>query len=322
MEREQFLVTYQVISEHPVVGFDDLVRTQLSDTVLMYTRFNKADVWALPQYAGIEDSTIKKKLVFHPGLKSPQVTLEVVGLNLDVIMHTFSTLQRSLKEGILEWARLNPEFIDRFMKSYIRDKRIRKKLNPIYEQLRMIYFRITEEQPMMVDCCEEYVAKKQQDILRRAERDVEELQERIDVLCEQREVAVERVNRLLEEQKRGTEVIRTDDLVACHVQNEKLSSEQEVQGKMNSQRGSDGVWRCRMSPQRQAAHQTGVARPELPVHEEIGGGGSVPWVDNNESTAHGRPVMNSSKRSRSPSWDRDSAAEDEEVRVVRYVDSD
>ena len=39
---------------------------------------------------------------------------------------------------------------------------------------------------MLVDCCKEYVAKKQQDVLHRAEHDVEELQERIDVLCEQR----------------------------------------------------------------------------------------------------------------------------------------
>ena len=115
---------------------------------------------------------------------------------------------------------------------------------------------------------------------------------------------------------------QTDVLITSCPRDDKPSSEQEVQGEMSSQRGSDGVWRRGVSPQRRAAHQTGVARPELPARELIGGGGDAPWFDENESTAYGRPVMNSAKRSRSPSLDRDSLAGGDEVHVVRYVDSD
>ena len=227
--------------------------------------------------------------------------------------------RRSLKDGLLEWARLNPSQIDTFMKAYIRDGRLRKKLNPIYEQVRMIYFRLKMEQPITIDCCEEYVAKKQADIMRRAERDVEDLQDRIDVLCRLRDDALDRVDLLLKENKKGKEVNRVEPPSAA---GRKAGVHQEVVGPMESQRGSDGVWRRGVSPGRREACQTGVPVPVLPPRDSICGGGRTPWFDVMESVACGRPVMNSGKRSRSPSPDTVIEVNDDEVRVVRYIDSD
>ena len=319
VERERFLVTYQIIASNPVVGFEDLTRTELSEPLLMYARFNQADVWTLPPMRGLDNPQEKRKLVFHPDLRSAEVHLAVETLDLDVLMKTFSVARRSLKDGLLEWARLNPSQIDTFMKAYIRDGRLRKKLNPIYEQVRMIYFRLKMEQPITIDCCEEYVAKKQADIMRRAERDVEDLQDRIDVLCRHRDDALDRVDLLLKENKKGKEVNRVEPPSAAV---RKAGVHQEVVGPMESQRGSDGVWRRGVSPGRREACQTGVPVPVLPPRDSICGGGRTPWFDVMESVACGRPVMNSGKRSRSPSPDTVIEVNDDEVRVVRYIDSD
>ena len=319
VERERFLMTYQVVSRFPVVGYEDMTATRLTESLVMYARFNQPDVWALQSRLGVPDTSVQKKLVFHPHLKSPAIQLDVSSLNLDTLMGVFSKARRSLKDGVLEWARLNPDLINGFMKAYIHDKRIRKKLNPIYEQLRMIHFRMRGEQPMIVDCCEDYVAKKQEEHVRRAEQDVEEIEQKIEVLSVQRQEAVDRVSSLIMRQKKGMEVNRVD-LDSEHAP--LAAVEQEIRGELESSRGSDGVWRRGVSPSRRAANQTGVPVPDLPRREDVGGGGESPWFDRNESSAQGRPVMNSNKRSRSPSLSGVDDAEEEEIRVVRYVDSD
>ena len=286
IEREGALTKIQIFDRMQIDTFQTIASVDITEAVLLYARFGQRILRPLDHKLPVGRGNDHRVLTFHPSLPLTQVQLATGSLTIQYILDKFRIFARPQQEGLLEWARLNPQSVEAFFEACIRNTLFSKKCKSTYEPMRMIVVRVMNRHPIEIPACEEAIGNHQKDAVRQAGALIQYLEGEINALTFEKENA-EREKEALEERVRQGKIRERVEGrgPAQPVPRHRTAANLVLQRVGDHPVNDIEAARRGSSPERRAREQPGVAPPVMPS-EGLGVRG--PWRDDDEDPEDGR----------------------------------
>ena len=209
VERERALHNYAVARSEPITGFRYLFSSSIDDAKIMYARYDQYDITSLDAKIPVPPDSHHLALAHHPKLPFRKVELDLSRISVDLLLDVFRKLRRSLTEGLLEWARENPDKIDDLFSVLAGSNILAKKLRASYDPIRLTALRVLNIHPIEVPFCERNLLKHQDAAVAAQEKVVSELNAKILELHRQRDSETQRLTNLRAEVYKAKNVDRS-----------------------------------------------------------------------------------------------------------------
>ena len=155
VERERLLAMYPVFAETKIKPFEAMFLKELNEEQLLYVRFGQHGIRQLDAKRPVSKGNSSRNLTFHPSLPLREISFKANHASIDELLDVFKQAQRPQREGLLEWARLNPGQVNTFFEVCNRNTAFSKKYRTTYEPLRLCVLRTMDTHPIEVGPCED-----------------------------------------------------------------------------------------------------------------------------------------------------------------------
>ena len=209
IERERAIHNFAVARSQPVAGRSHMFSSPVDDAKIMYARYDQYDITSLDGKIPVPGDSHHLSLAHHPRLPFRKVELDLSRISVDFILDVFRKLKRSLTEGIIEWARQNPDKIDELFTVLAGSDILAKKLRAVYDPIRLTGLRVLNIHPIEVPFCEANLTKHQNLAISTQEKYIADNDAKIAELLRERDVALQRLFRIKAEVDKGKSVDRS-----------------------------------------------------------------------------------------------------------------
>ena len=286
VERERAIYRFRAMAHMITSAFENITAREVTEQDVLYLRFAQVNISVLDPALPVARGTEQSFLTFHPGLPLPQVNLATGSLTIQYILDKFRAYGRSQQEGILEWARLNVRSIEAFFEACIRNPLFSKKCRGLYEPMRMVALRVSNQFTIEVPECEASIQRHQREAIRNAGNTVTRIEEEIRVLEQRKEQAAANLERLQELVDRGKARERLEGRGPA--QPAPRMRRQEVEDPPRVGEVAVNVIEANrrgVSPARRAREQPALPELDLPPRDD---NSRDPWRDADEDPGSGR----------------------------------
>ena len=143
--REWALVQYELLKEISATSYPELFRKTPDQQDLLYVRFGRKNIQECDNTLPVPTRCMDRLLIPHPDFLDTLLNFSDDIYKEKKLLDAAEKANRPQRELIVEWMRIHPEEIHRFLDACRKERKFARTYRKVYEPLRMISLRLMNE---------------------------------------------------------------------------------------------------------------------------------------------------------------------------------